>query len=227
MDKIPQVVWRGAVEGLGSHDVRAGLVTASAGQPWSDVQALDWSNQTNIDTLLLGMEDHCSYQFLAQTEGNTYSGRLKSLLNCHSVLLSHRLDWIEHFHHLLQPSGKTQNYVQTRRDFSDLPKKMSSLLKPSNIRSTQNIADNARATFRERYLTPAAEACYWRALIRGWAGVQTFEVKGWKDRMVDDPTTGRKKVKRTMRGAPFEAYAIMEEVEWEIPAKGRKICIDE
>ncbi|KAL1588696.1 hypothetical protein WHR41_02673 [Cladosporium halotolerans] len=227
LDKIPQIVWRGAVEGLGSHDVRAGLLAASANQPWSDILPLDWSNATNIATRLLGMEDHCAYQFLAQTEGNTYSGRLKSLLNCHSVLLSHKLSWIEHFHHLLQPSGPDQNYVQTKRDFSDLPKKMRSLLNPSNILATQRIADNARAAFRERYLTPAAEACYWRALIRAWADVQTFEVQGWKEKLVEDPTTGRKKLKRSMRGAPFEAYAIMEEVEWELPAKARRVCIDE
>lgn len=226
-DKIPQIVWRGAIAGLGSSDVRSGLLSAGENQPWSDVQTLDWSNKTNIATRLLGMEDHCSYQFLAQTEGNTYSGRLKFLLNCHSVLLSHQLRWIEHFHHLLRPSGPAQNYVLTKRDFSDLPKKMRSLLKPSNFLSTRKIADNARATFRERYLTPAAEACYWRSLIRAWAGVQTFEVQGWKEKMVEDPTTGRMKVKRTMRGAPFEAYAIMEEVEWEVPAKARKMCIDE
>jgi hypothetical protein len=30
-----------------------------------------------------------------------------------------------------------------------------------------------------------------------------------------------------MRGAPFEAYALMEEVKWEMPAKPRKICIDD
>lgn len=228
LDKIPQIVWRGAVAGLGSHDVRSGLVAASANQPWADVQTLDWSNKTNIATRLLGMEDHCNYQFLAQTEGNTYSGRLKSLLNCHSVLVSHDLKWLEHYHHLLQPSGANQNYVRAKRDFSDLPKIMTTLLKNSNIRSsTQRIADNARSTFRERYLTPAAEACYWRHLFRGWAEVQTFEVQGWKDKMVDDPTTGRKKAKRSMRGTPYEAYVLMEEVEWALPAKARKICIDE
>jgi len=226
LDKIPQIVWRGAIEGLGSQDARSGLMSASANQPWSDVQTLDWSNKTNIATRLLGMEDHCAYQFLAQIEGNTYSGRFKYLLNCHSVVLSHPLNWIEHFHHLLQPSGEAQNYVQTKRDFSDLPRKMASLLKTTNIRSsTQKIADNARATFRERYLTPAAEACYWRALFRGWAAVQAFEVQGWKDKLVDDPMTGRKKIKRTMRGVPFEFYMLMEEVEWELPAKARKMCI--
>lgn len=37
--------------------------------------------------------------------------------------------------------------------------------------AAQRIADNNVRTFRERYLTPAAEACYWRALWDGWAEV--------------------------------------------------------
>lgn len=225
LDKIPKVVWRGAVDGLGSHDVRAGLVQASKDQTWSDVQTLHWDNKTNIAEHLIGMEDHCAYQYVAMTEGNTYSGRLKYLLNCHSVLLSHELNWIEHFHHLLKPSGKDQNYIQTKRDFSDLPKKMRSLLKPANTQKAQHIADNARKMFRERYLTPAAEACYWRALIRGWAEVQGFEVQGWEEKETKDRRTGKTKVKRRMRGAPFESYVIMEEVDWEMPSKARKMCI--
>lgn len=225
LDKIPKVVWRGGVDGLGSHDVREGLVHASQGQPWSDVQALHWNNKTDIAQKLIGMEDHCSYQFLAMTEGNTYSGRLKFLLNCHSVLFSHELRWIEHFHHLLKPNGAQQNYIKTKRDFSDLPKKMRSLLKPANTQSAQLIADNARATFRERYLTPAAEACYWRALIRGWAEVQGFQVQGWEEKELKDALTGRTKTKRKMRGAPFESFVIMEEVDWQVPSKPRKMCI--
>ena len=37
--------------------------------------------------------------------------------------------------------------------------------------AAERIADNNVRTFRERYLTPAAEACYWRALWEGWATV--------------------------------------------------------
>jgi hypothetical protein len=225
LDKIPKIVWRGATAGLGSQDVRTGLLKASEGQEWSDVQALNWHNKTNIDERLLGMEDHCNYMFLAQTEGNTYSGRLKALLNCHSVLVSHKLKWIEHFHHLLIPSGKAQNYIPVKRDFSDLPKKMRHLLQPSNILYAQQIADNARSTFRECYLTPAAEACYWRALLRGWSEVQGFDVKPWVETEVPDYVAGKTRVKRKMRGAPFESFVIMEEVDWEIPSKPRRMCI--
>ena len=55
------------------------------------------------------------------------------------------------------------------RDFSDLPNKMAHLL--ANPEEAQTIADNSVATFRERYLTLAAEACYWRSLWDGYAEV--------------------------------------------------------
>lgn len=225
VDKIPKIVWRGSLA-VGSKDVRSGLVKHSKDKSWSDVQVLDWSNKTNIEERLLTMQDHCSYMFMAQTEGNTYSGRLKYLLNCHSILFSHDLDWIELYHHLMKSSGPEQNYIRVNRDFSDLPKAMKKLTKASSVAHAQKIADNARRTFRERYLTPAAEACYWRALIRGWASMQGFEPEFWKEVKEFDKVTQKEKLKRKPRGAPFESYAIMEEVDWAIPAKPRKMCIE-
>ncbi|KAI5357056.1 Putative glycosyl transferase CAP10 domain-containing protein [Septoria linicola] len=226
-DKVSKVVWRGSLD-VGSKDVREGLVRHAEDQEWADVQVLHWNNKTNIEEKLLTMQDHCSYKYVAQTEGNTYSGRLKYLLNCHSILLSHDLEWIELYHHLMKPSGLEQNYIQMKRDFSDLPKKMKKLLHPSKYDTDgQTIADNARRTFRERYLTPAAETCYWRALIRGWASVQGFEPQFWKEEEAFDKVTQKMKKTKRPRGAPFESYAIMEEVHWAIPAIPRKMCIKE
>jgi len=37
----------------------------------------------------------------------------------------------------------------------------------NHTEEAERIAKNSVRTFRERYLTTAAEACYWRALIRG------------------------------------------------------------
>ena len=138
---------------------------------------------------------------LIDITGNTYSGRLKYLLNCASVLISHPLRFIEHYHHLLDasPSSPTQNYVQAKRDFSDLPNIMHLYLSQKHFERAKHIAENARTLFRQRYLTPAAEACYWRALIRGWASVQGFETEFWMDREV-----GKRKMPR---GTPFESYA--------------------
>ena len=229
LDKVPKLVWRGALS-VAAGDLRRELLKKSEGQSWSDVREIVWKNETSVKENLISMQDHCDYMFVAQTEGNTNSGRLKYILNCQSIVMSHELNWIEHFHHLLKPTGKDQNYVKLKRDFSDLPKTITRLLDPSTLESTGRfIVDNARRTFRERYLTPAAEACYWRALIRGYASVQDFEPQRWIETEVEDwhPGSEGKKVKRKPRGVPFEAYAVMEATEWQIPAKGRHLCIDE
>jgi hypothetical protein len=94
---------------------------------------------------------------------------LKYRQACRSVVVAHKLQYIQHHHYLLSSHGPTQNYVEVERDFSDLPGKMEHLL--ANPAEAQRIADNSVATFRERYLTPAAEACYWRGLWEGYAAV--------------------------------------------------------
>lgn len=203
VDKKPQLVWRGSVA-VGSKDVRTHLVSATAGRAWSDVRTLDWGNATNIEENLLSMEEHCAYMFTVQTEGNTYSGRLKYLLNCQSVLISHPLKFIEHYHHLLQPDGEEQNYILVERDFSDLEGVMDRYLNGESFFDAEAIASSARATFRERYLTPAAEACYWREMIQGWREVQRFEPEFWKDVQVEK--AGVTRTVQKPRGVPFEAY---------------------
>merc|ERR1711939_797917 len=113
-----------------------------------------------------------------QTEGNSYSGRLKYLQNCRSVIVSHPLDWIEHHHHLMRSSGPDQNFVEVERSFENLEETILWLQQYDG--RANNIAQNSVQTFRERYLTPAAEACYWRKLIHGWASV-SWEPHFWKD----------------------------------------------
>jgi hypothetical protein len=83
------------------------------------------------------------------------------------VVVIHKLQWIQHYHYLLVANGTGQNYVEVDRDFSDLEAKMEHLI--SHPEEARQIADNNVKTFRERYFTPAAGACYWRALIHGWA----------------------------------------------------------
>lgn len=210
MEKDPKLLWRG---GLGQgHDIRESLLRESEGQIWNDVRGIEWSNQTDVDENLITMAEHCRSMFVAMTEGFTWSGRLKFLLNCHSVLVSHELKYLEFYHHLLEDSGEGQNYVKLERDFSDLRETMEHLLHPDNLETeARRIADNARATFRERYLTPAAISCYWRALIRGWASVQGFEPAVWQEFEGEVVGTG---LKRVPRGVPFESYVIMEALEW-------------
>jgi hypothetical protein len=107
------------------------------------------------------------------------------------------MQWIQHHHHLLVANGTNQNYVEVERDFSDLGTVMDHLA--THLEEAKRIADNGVRTFRERYLTPAAEACYWRTLIHGWAAV-SFEPQKFEM----NPTTS---ASNKLRGMRFETFA--------------------
>jgi hypothetical protein len=108
--------------------------------------------------------------------GRSFSSSLKYRQACQSIIVAHELQYIQHHHYLLQPSGPQQNFVQVSRDFSDLPTVIEELL--ANPDKARAIAENNVKTFRERYLTPAAEACYWRILFSGYAGVLNSPEEG-------------------------------------------------
>ncbi|KAL4784918.1 putative endoplasmic reticulum-resident kdel protein [Aspergillus varians] len=159
-DKQKQLVWRGKLSF--APKLRRALMDATRNQPWADVQPVDWHKKDNF----LRLEDHCKYMFIAHVEGRSYSGSLKYRQACRSVIVTHQLQYIQHHHYLLVPSGPQQNYVEVSRDFHDLADQLQPLL--ADPAQAKRIADNSVRTFRERYLTPAAEACYWRSL---WDGV--------------------------------------------------------
>lgn len=197
--KHAQLLWRGAIMQL---PLREEFIAKTAGKPWADVKAIEWHDEGSMRADLLPMHAHCRYRFLAHTEGNSYSGRLKYLQNCRSVVVAHAMDWIQHQYPLLRKDGPGQNYVEVRRDFADLEETMLAL--GADGGKAERIAENSVRTFRDRYLTPAAEACYWRSLIRGWGSV-SFEPEFWT---VKDG-------KRVWRGVPWESYALERRLEWD------------
>lgn len=71
----------------------------------------------------------------------------------------------------------------------------------SNTEVAKRIANNSVTTFRERYLTPAAEACYWRSLFDGYADVWNGTVEQWSERK------GRE------RGLRYESFVLLESVK--------------
>ena len=200
--KLSKLLWRGATMGL---PLRDAFVKMTTEKPWADVKTLDWHDKNSTDNDLKSTDEHCQYKFLAHTEGNSYSGRLKNLLNCRSVVIAHEMDWYQHFSHLLSSTGDLQNYVEVRRDFSDLESTMKQLL--NNDEDAKRVADNSVKIFRERYLTPAAETCYWRSLIQGWRQVLNFEPKIW----AMDEESGEMK----RRGVPIESYVLERRLEWD------------
>jgi hypothetical protein len=134
--------------------------------------------------------------------GRAWSGRLKFVQNCNSVIVAHKLEWIQHYQHLLVSEDEAQNFVQVKRDFSDLPGKMEYLV--NHVDEAARIAQNSVRLFRDRYLTPAAEACYWRKLVAGWGQV-SFQPEFYTGSGPD----------RKWRGVPFESFALMRKLQWD------------
>ncbi len=65
----------------------------------------------------------------------------------------------------------------------------------------KRIADNSVKVFRERYLTQAAEACYWRHLIKRWKDAMT-----WEPTLYSGAEVGDKVKKGQKRGVRYETF---------------------
>ncbi|GAB7358531.1 hypothetical protein MBLNU230_g2594t1 [Neophaeotheca triangularis] len=187
-NKLPQVVWRGVR--WTNERIRGAMISAVEGKEWADVRDIDWSDQTQV----MRMEDYCRYNFVLNTEGHSWSSRMLYILNCDSLPIIHELSWDAHFYHLLEANV---NYIPVANNFSNLEEQV--LYYTAHKEEAQEIADNARALFRERYLTPAATACYWRRLLRSWRDV-AFEPEVW------EVWDGKGENVSSVRGTPFEHF---------------------
>ncbi|KAF7504742.1 hypothetical protein GJ744_001811 [Endocarpon pusillum] len=197
--KFSKLLWRGATMNL---PLREKFIEVTQDQPWADVKALRWKDKDSMTHDLKSMPEHCQYKYLAHTEGNSYSGRLKYIQSCTSVIVAHKMDWIQHHQPLMRSTGPEQNYVEVDRDFKDLGEKISWLEEHDD--EAQRIALNNMRTFRQRYLTPAAEVCYWRQLFHSWAEV-SFEPDFFKE----------ENGKKVWRGLPVESFLLEKRLEWD------------
>lgn len=199
--KIPKIVWRGPPMINGQDlKLRRDFIAATQDKPWADVEEIDWQDKENLEAKLLPLRDYCRYMFTGHIDGLTWSGAAKFVHNCHSIFVTHKLHWAEIYHSALVSSGPHQNYIEAKNDWSDLEDIVKDLL--ANPQKARWIADNSAETLRDRYLTPAAEACYWRKLIRGYRSV-SYE----PDMYEEDG--------KTWRGAPFESVAMLRVVNYD------------
>lgn len=81
----------------------------------------------------------------------------------------------------------------------------------------KRIADNNVQVFRERYLTQAAEACYWRKLIRRWK-----DVMAWEPVLYQGVEVGEHMRRTQKRGVRYETFMLYEQhMQMEWPKSGR------
>ncbi|KAL8392486.1 hypothetical protein RB595_002612 [Gaeumannomyces hyphopodioides] len=209
-DKVPTAVWRGTVhfESALQPGLRRGLLktatAAAAGHDagWADVLPLN-------DTTALPIHDFCRHRYVIHTEGVAYSGRFQLLQMCRSVVLTPPLLWMQHTSHLLRPvfsrslvgghasrkgvavaertrrswpvqyAASEANIVFVAPDWSDLAATVGWLEAHPEV--AEGIATRQRQLFvGGGYFSPAAEACYWRALVRGWGSVARVSQDVWR-----------------------------------------------
>ncbi|KAK4159335.1 lactation elevated protein 1 [Cladorrhinum sp. PSN259] len=161
-------------------------------------------NATNA----LPIEEFCRYKYVIHTEGVAYSGRFQFLQMCRSVVLTPPILWMQHLTHLVKPlfshtldlknvkrwepnklitaawptqyAPEEANIVFVSKDWSDLGATVKWLEEHPQI--AEGIATRQRELFvGGGYFSPAAETCYWRAMIRGWASVADAKGEGWED----------------------------------------------
>ena len=233
MDKIPKIVWRGvkwtAPDVRGSLlDVTKGkewadvievdhqngtnmmsmdelcrymFVTHTEGRSWSGKSQCLLQQMVNLPSHIQRLIEQ-AYIFIVRHRANMIElGRLKFLLNCNSLPVVHDLEWTAEFYHLLVPNGPHQNYIQVNRDFSNLENKITYYLE--HPEEAHRIAVNAVNTFRSRYTSPAAEACYWRRLISGWSEV-AFDPEPFETVSVN--ISGKSFQEEQLRGIPYEEF---------------------
>lgn len=64
--------------------------------------------------------------------------------------------------------------------------------------SAERIVNNSVTTFRDRYLTPAAESCYWRELLDQWTAAS---------RHITDAISPSEFV---LRGIRYESFILLD-----------------
>lgn len=168
---------------------------------WSDVFATTFGGETGPEFRpLVTLQDHCQHKYLIHSEGNSYSGRSKYLLSCHAITIAHRMEWTQHFHPALisDANSPLQNFIELPAfSFDGLEETVRALWHSDHDNAVKNataaqlartkyrtfdasrltakqVADNARDSLRDRYLTPAATACYYRAALRVYADLLQF-----------------------------------------------------
>ncbi|CAO1623710.1 unnamed protein product [Sympodiomycopsis kandeliae] len=147
---------------------------------WSDVKRTSfWETGPGISPII-SPKDHCKHKYLLHSEGNSYSGRSKFILGCSSTVILHELEWTQHFHPaLIFAEGVDQNVIKSPGNLFDQLEELANGLHTSDQQSIQEntmsigqrIASNANRTLTNRYLSPAATACYLRAALISYNSV--------------------------------------------------------
>lgn len=97
------------------------------------------------------------------------------ILACRSVVVAHEMEYIQHFHHLINSTMGSPNQnlvVVPGQEWKELPAIMDTLLEDDKF--SEELADRS-FKFWQHYISKKSVDCYWRYLFRRWAEIQRFK----------------------------------------------------
>ena len=204
------------------------LVRVADGRAWAEGQTVivGIESQNSTKPSAGGRKDHrksiseiCRYLFLAH-DSSFHISLTDGPLLCSSVIMTTKPKWIQIYHPLMladpdhyhmgdveHPVVRNwagegpdrQNTVLVADDWGDLDVKMKGLLEHPEVAAT--IAENNVETFRKRYLTNAATACYWREMVFAYKDV-SFE----PDVYVQEGDASSGETRKIRRGISWESF---------------------
>ncbi|KAI9657948.1 MAG: hypothetical protein M1821_002605 [Bathelium mastoideum] len=185
-DKLKRALWRGQLDvGQKISTIRKKLLEVTEGKPWSDCGELQWGSRSGVVPMEEHWPDQVRFDILATAD-------FGSLTSAHGV------------------NQFEQNYVAAQNDWSDLENIMDYYLEHQD--EAERIAEESKRFFRDRYLTPAAEACYIRRMIYEYAKVQNFEPQLYRNDTNEDGT-----VTTRVRGVSWERFAFRAPKKFDVP----------
>jgi hypothetical protein len=103
-------------------------------------------------------------------------------------------------------SPSTANIIFVDHEWNDLEETV--LWLQANPDIAKGIAKRQREIVVDAgYLSPAAEACYWRSLIRGWSEVAQIDEKEWGAWDAEGPENGE--------GIRWETFSLNSRTRWD------------
>ncbi len=189
--------------------LRQSLLAATRDKPWADVAALDWRHGSPTNAIPIedfcrfryvlhteGVAYSGRFQFLQMCASVVLTPSIQWVQHTTHLVRPVFAADIPELSNKQNPAAiaarerarrawpvsyrpDEANIVFVAPDWSDLEDVIAWL--EDHPKVAQGIASRQRETFVGRgYFSPAAEVCYWRALVSGWSKVASFDEEDWK-----------------------------------------------
>ena len=164
-------MWRGSSQG--SPYIREAFVDFSATEGGSSVSDVKFSGvfDPKTDLEYINLEDHCNWKYLLHLRGVSYSGRLKYLLSCGSVVIIVKNNFEEFYYHKLPGNVLFTANESTPNELLQIVKDLE-----NDEERQQKLAKSVQA-FVETFLSQDAIHCYMYKVLKQYGSLMSYDIQ--------------------------------------------------